>query len=72
MLVFLFSIAVAAAQWLNTHPIISRSRVQFHMLLFEKNKQKGFFHTNVSPGNTKGGSITVPLTSYLTDLKSGV
>ncbi len=28
--------------------------------------------TMVQPGNTKGGSITVPLTSCLTDLESAV
>jgi hypothetical protein len=29
-------------------------------------------NSNATPGNTKGGSITVPLTSFLTGLESAV
>ncbi len=30
------------------------------------------YHSKVRPGNTKGGNITLPLTSCLTGLKSAV
>jgi hypothetical protein len=34
--------------------------------------QNSFMTLTPRPGNTKGGSVTVPLTSYLTGLKSYV
>ncbi len=38
----------------------------------QKNVGEGNLESKVSSGNTKGGSITVPLTSCLTGLESAV